>query len=318
MIKKIIFVNLIAIITIIVSLELIAKTFKLSQLVGLDSNVTISNDENFHSLKKNSKGIVFGKKVFIDSNGFRVPYENFHYTLDFTSIFFIGDSTTFGNGVIEEDSFVGKIRSKKKNINIYNSAVPGYNIYHHEKNFNKIGKFKNIEKIFYIFTLNDIIAVKQINELRDEKFLKINFLNYINKFLRNKSYLYMYIKGVITDPSKRYFSYIIKAYNKEREFNSLKNYFSNLSKYSKSNNIYLKVIILPYEFQTRKNNCFGKNILPQKIIKNILISTNIEFEDYTKFFCDNNNPKNLFYKFDPMHLSEKGHDLVFSKILENL
>ena len=210
-----------------------------------------------------------------------------------------------------------KIRSSKKNINVYNSAVPGYNIYHHKRNFNKISNFRNIEKIFYIFTLNDIIAVKQINELRNEKFLKVNFLNYINKFLRNKSYLYMYIKGVVTDPSKRYFSYIIKAYNNEREFNSLKNYLSELNTYSKSNNIYLKIIILPYEFQTRKNNCLGEKILPQKIIKDILISTNIKFEDYTKSFCNYKNPKKLFYKFDPMHLSKKGHEFVFSKILKD-
>ena len=40
-----------------------------------------------------------------------------------------------------------------------------------------------------------------------------------------------------------------------------------LKKYTDDNNIDLTVLILPYEFQTQKNNCHGKNLIPQSIIE---------------------------------------------------
>ena len=73
---------------------------------------------------------------------------------------------------------------------------------------------------------------------------------------------------------------------------------------------------MPYEFQTRENKCSDENLMPQSKIANVLNSINVGYENYTKFFCKYKKPKKLFYKFDPMHLSKIGHDLVFSKILE--
>ena len=40
----------------------------------------------------------------------------------------------------------------------------------------------------------------------------------------------------------------------------------------------------------------------------------IENYDLTSVFCDQNEPKELFYKFDPMHLSENGHKIVYKEI----
>ena len=144
---------------------------------------------------------------------------------------------------------------------------------------------------------------------------RVYYQTYLNVFLRNKSYFYMYIKGLATDPSKRYFNHMLLTYKEEMEFNLTKNYLMKLYKVAKKKNMDLKVIILPYEYQTRKNNCFGDVIIPQTKISNVLNSLKIKYEDYTKLFCNSKNPKTLFYKFDPMHLSKKGHDLVFSKIL---
>ena len=78
------------------------------------------------------------EKVYTDDNGFRVPNKNFKYSLDKPSIFFIGDSTTLGNGIKEEKTFVGKLRIKKNDFDVYNSSVIGYQFFHHEKNLNLI------------------------------------------------------------------------------------------------------------------------------------------------------------------------------------
>ena len=54
--------------------------------------------------------------------------------------------------------------------------------------------------------------------------------------------------------------------------------------------------------------------MPQIKLNKILEKLEVNFLDYTNYFCDHKNPKILFYKFDPMHLSEKGHSLVFNLI----
>ena len=59
-----------------------------------------------------------------------------------------------------------------------------------------------------------------------------------------------------------------------------------------------------------------QNLIPQKKIIKILIKLKINYSDYTKEFCDYDKPKSLFYKYDPMHLSSKGHSFVYN-LLKN-
>ena len=77
-------------------------------------------------------------------------------------------------------------------------------------------------------------------------------------------------------------------------------------------NIELKIYVLPYEFQTR--NCSNENLIPQRKINMILNDLNVNYQDFTINFCEHAKPKTLFYKFDPMHLSIKGHSLIFNMI----
>ena len=323
--KKILGINFLILIILILSLELILNIFNLSQIMGVDRNLIVKDKDNFR-LKKNSIGEIFGEKVYTDDNGFRVPNKNFKYSLDKPSIFFIGDSTTLGNGIKEEKTFVGKLRIKKNDFDVYNSSVIGYQFFHHEKNLNLINEFPKIAKIFYVFTLNDVFQVEQVKGIVEEnneqkkrdfvnKIKSFKLINSINVFFRNKSHIYMLFKGLASDPSKRYFKYVKEYYNDKNNYNVEKNYLLKLKKISQNKNINLNVLILPYEFQTRKNECNIKNLKPQKKIKGLLKSLEINYIEFTDLFCKQKNPKNLFLKYDPMHLSEEGHDLVFN-ILE--
>ena len=100
----------------VVLLEFAVKSFNLSGIMGMDSHL-IEKVNFIHKLKKNNEGKVFGKTIYTDSNGFRVPSKNFKYSKNKSSIFFIGDSTAFGNGVDEPNTFIGKLRIKKKKFN---------------------------------------------------------------------------------------------------------------------------------------------------------------------------------------------------------
>ena len=63
-----------------------------------------------------------------------------------------------------------------------------------------------------------------------------------------------------------------------------------------------------------KQENVGRSFVTSKKITNILNGLKIENYDLTSVFCDQNEPKELFYKFDPMHLSENGHKIVYKEI----
>ena len=80
----------------------------------------------------------------------------------------------------------------------------------------------------------------------------------------------------------------------------------------------LIIIILPYEYQTRKGKCNDNIFMPQKKLEEILEKENIKYYNISILFCEYKKPKDLFYKFDPMHLSEKGHFIVFNYLNEKI
>ena len=314
--KKIITLNFIIVFLLIIFLELISNFFKLSSLMGIQKGLIYEKD-NTHYLSPNKEGIIFNKRVFIDKYGFRVPSKDFKYS-KYNNIFILGDSVTFGNGIKEEKTFIGLLRKNIADKNFLNSSVPGYQIEDHVNVIRKSEKFNNISKIFYFFTLNDIYGDSNVmgldksqNDESNFHLKKFEIINKINIFLRNKSYLYMFIKGIGTDPSRRWFLNLLRSY----ENKNLTKFEENLVFLKEfSHNIESKfiVILLPYEYQTR--DCSHEILKPQKKIITILNNLNIDFTDLTSKFCNKKKPKRYFYKFDPMHLSQLGHLLVFESL----
>lgn len=316
--KKIFLINFIIIIILLLVLESFARFFNMSNLMGIDSGLIFKKNDNYFMVP-NSSGLIFNAEVFIDKNGFRVPSKDFNYK-NKKNILFIGDSVTFGNGVKEEMTFVGKLRKEFSSLNFVNTSVPGHQIKNYEKKIEDFKKITNIEKIIFIITLNDVYASSNISNLeieqkakdiRDDNFWikvrNIKLITMINYYLRNKSYLYMYLKGKFSDPSKRYFASIDNFY-KKNQINSLYDLTVELKKI----NTELYVITLPYEYQTR--TCDENILFPQKKIKELFNSTEINYYDFTEKFCNAEKPKNLYIKYDPMHLSELGHNLVYNLI----
>ena len=324
--KKVIFINFISVLIILILLEFIANFFKLADVLGIDYNLLEMDKKvpHYFTYKKNSEGIVHGKLAYIDENGFRIP-NNFSGFDKNDSIIFFGDSVTFGNGVDEKNSFVGKIREQNKDLNIYNISLPGYGTFHYSKNLKYLKKFKNIQQLFLIYCLNDAWLTSNIRVIKNaddisffDKIKKNIIINKVNLYLRNKSYLYLYIKGVTTDPSKRWFLADKALYNKNNILENIKNDFSEILDVSNKNKIKTTIILLPYEYQTRSGKCNQTNLEPQNKVIKILTELNANYKDYTNQFCNFKNPKKLFKKFDPMHLSEIGHNLVYENLKDEI
>tara|TARA_B100001093_G_scaffold514775_1_gene589589 strand:- start:426 stop:1403 length:978 start_codon:yes stop_codon:yes gene_type:complete len=322
--KKIILINFFSVIAILLFLEIIVGVFKLSNLMGIDKHLILYKSQSEYKFHPNSSGKVFNEMIFTDNFGFRVPRKNFKY-LKKKSIIFFGDSVAFGNGVEEENTFIGIIRRELNNYNVYNLSLPGYQANHHKFNIKYLNKVKNIEKVFYVFTLNDIKELSNIKIMKSDDgsqkkkifktLKKVKLFQHVNSYLRNKSYLYLFLKGIASDPSQRWFK-IDREFYQNNNLKSFENILSQFKNQTTKKNVDFKVIILPYEYQTRKGNCKTDILLPQINIEKLLIKNDIAYIDLTKEFCNYNKPKKLFYKFDPMHLSEEGHKFLFN-LLKN-
>lgn len=322
--KKLIVINFLITFLILLLFEFTIRVFNLSNLMGIDSKLMFQRNEN-HFMTPNSSGLIFDAKVYIDNNGYRVPSKSYKYEGS-KNVLFIGDSVTFGNGVLEEETFVGKLRKDFPKINFINTSVPGHQIRNYEKKINIFSEFKNVEKVFYIITLNDIYSSSNISNYYNEKISeqkrqenfwvrlrKINIIGKINSSLRDKSYLYMYIKGKFSDPSKRYYKNIDKFY-RENSISSLSNFVDLLKKRL---NVELYIITLPYEYQTRE--CKEQDLVPQDKIKEIMDKKKeIKYFDLSLQFCNTYEPKKNFIKFDPMHLSLYGHNVVYKFLKDKI
>ena len=86
--------------------------------------------------------------------------------------------------------------------------------------------------------------------------------------------------------------------------------FTEVDKVVNKNGIKSHIFILPYEYQTR--DCKKELLLPQRKIIALSKDISNNFYDLTTNFCNYEKPKKLFLKYDPMHLSKEGHNLVFN------
>lgn len=311
---KIILFNIIIIIILLILSESIVRFLNLSQMQGYKAEIF---RDKINRLKPNSKGVVGGIKFFVDKNGLRVPEINYKYKTT-NKILFIGDSVTFGVGVAEEESFVGIFRKNLHTSEVYNLSLFGYQIEDYKVQLNELKKFYPIRKIIYFLTLNDVYDhdnVRTVNFIENKyqdgwkKILNLNFLRNINVYLRERSYLFTYLKGVAIDPQASWFANVL-SYYKENDLQNLNSFFTKFSNFAFNNKIEAYLFIVPYEFQTRK--CDFNSLFPQNKIKELTKEVKINIYDLTSDFCDYSNPKRLFLKYDPMHLSKEGHKFVYN------
>ena len=314
--KKIVFYNFFVFLFFLLFLEGTVRIFNLSNLLGINEDLIIKNSKPL-AYKPYMKSVVFGKDVYTDSNGFRVPSLNFKYSAK-KSILIIGDSTSFGVGVEEEKTFVGLIRKKFPEINIYNTSLAGHDIYDHVLLLKKFENKLKFERVIYFLNLNDFGRLNNIEKIQNlstnenrnlnilEKLKKNNILVKINFYLRSKSALYVYMKSLVTDPSKNHFDMAYKFYLNKKNLNIYAKklneiFFDFNKKYA------ISVVILPWEFQTRNNCNDEKLFLPQKFLKDYFSKNKINFIDFSNSFCEEKDVKKMFLNFDPAHLSAKGH-----------
>ena len=322
--KKIIFINFFIVITIILFLEILIRLFNIVELQGYDEQAFYSENGIILS-KPNNYFKVFGIKSKTDKNGFRIPIKNYSYKYVKKTTLVLGDSVTFGVGVEEKNTFIGILRNNSRANNLYNAAVFGHNIesylYILKKNHEK---FKDeINQVLIFLCLNDVVPYqgtifenkKDLNKNKFQKnIIENKFALKLNIFLRERSVLFVLLKGIFTNPIKRHYDYMRALYDNEKNLVKLEKDVNEITNFLIKNNLNYKYVLLPYAHQI-KNNCQKELLKPQEMIKKIFDNQNIDIKDFTNEFCKNDNKKDLFLKYDPVHLSRYGHKYISDLVI---
>ena len=103
--KKIILINFLFILIFALLAEIFSRVLNLADITGVNSELITKNVDFFEN-SKNVRTKAFGETVYTDQYGFRVPYKNYLYKKDSSSFLILGDSTAFGVGIREEQTFI--------------------------------------------------------------------------------------------------------------------------------------------------------------------------------------------------------------------
>ena len=170
--------------------------------------------------------------------------------------------------------------------------------------------------------LNDVHFAKgviknaELGEKHNSEIFYIRILKKINIYLRNKSALFVLLKSKFTKVEERHFDLLTDYYNDQNILKKYKNTILEIHNFSKLKKIKVDYFMLPYSYQLKKN-CNKKFLDPQKKINEIFTSLKINLFDLTNEFCQEKEKK-LFLNYDPVHLSENGHQFVSNLLIEKL
>jgi lysophospholipase L1-like esterase len=290
----------------------------------------------------------FEAVVFTGHDGFRVPNGGYRYPEPASErILILGDSVAFGPGVAEPDTFVGLLRAANPGWAVYNSSVIAYDAPNYADVVSDlIARPQNFSKVILVYCLNDVSPAsaanidkhKEVAALAEngpsrtwspatgnspanllEALRRVGFISKLNDYLREHSKLYLYLKGISTDPAKRYFLADYTAYRDPTALSVLDN-LDMIARTLRQRQIAFTVIISPYEYQLRANATLpapgGDIFLPQRVVTEFLKSKGIDYVDATAAFkrAGVADKSKLFLKFDPMHFSAAGHRVMYDVI----
>ena len=164
-------------ITLILSIDFLFGSYLL-KFTSKKIDHTISHNIFDHDLKKKFRADLEwapGKTYLFcsDKNSFRTFCDNMESDLKEFDLAFIGDSFTEGIGLDYEDTFVGKISTKFKNLKIANLGVVSYSpsIYYAKLSY-LIENGYNFKKVIIYFDISDIYDDNRKYKFQDNKIVR--------------------------------------------------------------------------------------------------------------------------------------------------
>ena len=319
--------------------ELYSRWFTRINFQGTSRDMFIANKfGNTYGNASDYEGISFGAKVRTDQNGFRID-PTFRDPASDIAVLILGNSVAFGPGVEESKTVVGLLRRSMPNVQFYNSSAIGYGLHDYANVVEQFVPLKpEIKHVLLFYCLNDVSEVsaqqvvqavsgpEQADQANQDRFasLKYSFTSIqsaiysLNIYLRSRSKFYLFTKDALTDPAMRYFKQDLAEYQKGNDHvtASLRP-LEEIAKKLAARGITFEVFVMPYEAQVR--TVVQADLLPQRMVDSFLRRNEIDYYDPAEKFMNSGIiGKDLYLYGDPMHLSEKGHRLLFDIVRSEL
>jgi hypothetical protein len=302
--------------------ELCCRWFGDMNLQGNSANLFAEN--RFGSLRgnaPNTKGLSFDVETLTDENGFRVD-PAYPDPETGTPLLILGDSVTFGCGVPEGETFVGRLRKHAPDVRFYNASVIGYGAENYEDFLRfYLPRHPEIRRVWLFVCLNDISNTSGKLQSRKgsiDNLKSVGFIQSINDYLRCRSKLYLWLRGKLNDSAMRYYRFDVQPYQSDDEsFAQAVAPLASLAEQCKTAGVRLNVFTLPYQAQLRTED--DNSFWPQEKIVTFLTSRGVAARDVSPTFRElTDTPSECFLFADPMHLNSRGHEVLFRALQPEL
>jgi lysophospholipase L1-like esterase len=295
--------------------------------LGIDRRLFAPVGEDAYGNAPGFSGLAFGAKVRIDREGFRTAGDvtrEAEKAAD--TVAFIGDSVTFGVGVQDAKSFVELFGALHPHVRTINAAVIGYSLEDYVTAVRRLleRQERAPRHVFVGFCLNDVSPsskagiLASIGDSPSSVLAEEAPLATVNAYLRERSKLYLVLKSLLVDSSRRYYAADASRYADLAAMKVALGSLEEIKQILAARDIGFTVLIFPYEYQFRAPDP-PTTWIPQRVVRSLLERASIAYIDLAPDFiakADATGRRSADYYLynDPMHLSELGHALVAARV----
>lgn len=317
--------------------ELAVRTFSAVDLLGNSRNLFVARAYGpSNGNAPNVEASSFGKLVYTDEHGFRVPKGGVpNYEGEPDAILILGDSVGFGPAVEEDETFAGLLRTRFADMRIYNASVIGYATPDYR---NVVDAFlplhPEVKAVVLVYCLNDASStsalqidqyLKNKTEIAPEqnpteKLRSFSLLSDANDFLRSRSKLYLFIRHRLLGTQLRDWKAVLPLYSDERaaDVEQSARDIAAIAADLRSRGIPLIVVLSPFEYQLG-NPEDPEAQIPQRRIGDLLAKAGVAFIDARPYFENaGGRSTDYFLAYDSMHFSALGHRTMANVIAASL
>ena len=279
-------------------------------------------DEAGYVNMANARAVAFGVAVVTDGSGYRIR-DGYDYPDGETAVLIVGDSVAFGVALEEHRTLAGRLRDEFPTIPIYNASVIGHGTVDYLATVKRaLATHPNIAQVYLIFTLNDLASASRRNiarSLEEDATPEggLVLVERVNGYLRGRSKLFIVLKNLYRDASMQWFEADLKLYDDAGLLDQAIGQIEEIKSHLQERGVNLLLVVPPYEAQLRPDNAALR--WPQQLLAQGFAQRGIDLLDLMDDFLSYGDESADYYLFaDHMHLSERGHDVLFGRVSDHL
>lgn len=278
------------------------------------------------ALKPNEEGVQAGAPYKINSQGFRDHEYTREKPLGAYRIAAIGDSVTFGKGVILEDTFSKMLERRLSSIcgkkaEVLNFGVYGYNTDQEFAILKEQAMAYNPDMVIVLYTLNDPDIEFQFSVVNAEE--KQSTLTSFKKFLTDHVYLYKMVARMYYAQSQikknknlSVLTFYPKLHNTTYPgWKMVEERFSDMGALSEKEGISLVVFVFPELYRLNEEYPFSS--IHQQVVSAARGAGLLAY-DLFPYFNGSNHRDLRVHNFEDRHPNKRGHEIIANGMIDKL